>query len=93
MPYIAQDKRKLLNQHITAIAEIIRKSQPIDADRNGQMNYTVSQLINLVYGPNWRYASINDVVGMISCVHDEFYAKVALPYEKKKEDENGTVYG
>ena len=93
MPYITQDKRRPLDEHLVEMAEIIRDSHTKDGDRNGQMNYSVSQLINLVYGPNWRYASINDVVGMISCVHDEFYAKVALPYEKLKEDENGTVYG
>src|ERR1039458_4002970 len=98
MPYITQDKRKPLQDYIDVLADKIWQSHVHAGDRNGLMNYVISKLIRDVYGPDehgnnpWRYSSINDVVGVLSCAQAEFYAKVALPYERKKEEENGPVY-
>ena len=92
MPYITQEKRRPIDEHLIELAELIRNSHEVNKDRNGLMNYSFSKLISIVYGPNWRYADINDVVGLLTCVDFEFYDKVALPYERKKELENGPVY-
>jgi hypothetical protein len=39
------------------------------------------------------HADINDVMGVLSCVGQEYYRRVAVPLEQKKIDINGDVYG
>jgi hypothetical protein len=92
MPYITLQKRKPLQDYIDVLADRIRSSHVNDKDRNGLMNYAISDLIRQVYGPNWRYADVNDVMGMLASAQAEFYRKVAAPYENQKEHENGSVY-
>jgi|SRR5579859_190554 len=102
MPYITQEQRRELDAEILSLAEKIKNNHNHTHARNGEMNYTISRLIREVYGPKripdpgaqgtWRYADINDVVGMLACANMEFYRKVAAPYEDIKEEQNGIVY-
>jgi len=39
-----------------------------------------------------RYASLNEVIGVLECVKQEFYRKKVVPYEKRKIKENSDVY-
>ena len=93
MPYIAPKNRVKLDNEIAALAEKINamKAEPGN-NTEGNMNYAISWLIELVYGSNYRYRDVNDVVGMLECAKMEFYRKVAAPYEDIKEQENGKVY-
>jgi hypothetical protein len=38
------------------------------------------------------YKSINDVIGVLECVKQEFYRRIAVPYEDKKIEQNGDIY-
>lgn len=92
MPYIVVEKRLKFMQLIEELAERVRIEHLEDGDRNGNMNYIISALIEEVYGDQWRYRDVNDVMGMLSSAQAEFYRKVAAPYEDQKEHENGAVY-
>lgn len=82
MPYIPNDERILLDIQSRRIPSSV-----------GQLNFVISDLLD-----DWMtdrgisYASINDVMGVLSSVQAEFYRRVAVPYEEKKRSENGEVY-
>jgi hypothetical protein len=80
MPYIKEDRREKMDRHALPA-------------NTGELNYTITQLC-LDYIQNWglSYAAINEVVGVLTCVIQELYRRVAVPYEAKKIAENGDVY-
>jgi len=93
MPYITQRKRAELDESIQLLANDIN-AMKLGEDNNteGNMNYAITKLLISVYGPNWRYRHINDVVGVLECAKLEFYRRAAAPYETQKSFEEGDVY-
>lgn len=93
MPYIKQEKRDLLEKPIEAVRDALRQLESDDPENNfeGNMNYVISSLIARCYKVSYR--DINDVVGMLNCVKDEYYRRVAVPYENQKAHDHGDVYG
>jgi hypothetical protein len=80
MPYI----RKLDRQ---SIAVGRQETNP------GELNYSITQLlIRYIENNGLSYQSINDVLGALEGSKQEFYRRVAAPYEDKKIKENGDVY-
>ena len=86
MPYITKGER------------LDYSPKDIPADNPGQLNYQITELINLylynikdVQG-QWRYQHLNDVLGALEGAKLEFYRRVAVPYEEIKMLENGDVY-
>ena len=59
----------------------------------GNLNYVFTRLLLSVYGDKdtTRYSNINDAMGLLECVKQEFYRKVAAPYEDQKEFDNGGI--
>lgn len=87
MPYVDQ---KIRDQYDPLIHELSQKlcTMPI-----GNINYVITRLIEL----RWRneensYFTINEIMGVLECVKQEFYRRAAGPYEDKKIEENGDVY-
>ncbi len=95
MPYIPQDKRKLLDPAIAQIVDGLRQLEADDYDNKncteGNLNYVISSLLGRVYMGR-RYAEINTAIGVMGSALLEYYIRVALPYEKQKAFENGDVY-
>lgn len=59
----------------------------------GELNWTLTQAcIRYVEVNGLSYRSINDVMGAMEAAKQEFYRRVAAPYEDKKIIENGDVY-
>lgn len=95
MPYITATKRDVLDP----IIEDLRKSLvslALDDENNthaGNLNYIFTKLLMISYGTkdDTSYANINQAIGVVECVKQEFYRKVAAPYEDVKEDENGPI--
>jgi hypothetical protein len=80
MPYIDQARR----------AALARAEQPATA---GELNYAITRmLLEYAAARGMSYATINEVVGVIECVKQEFYRRAAAPYEDAKCVENGDVY-
>lgn len=82
MPYIAQDRRKLLTSN----------TQPV-ALSAGELNFQITELIrNYLECEGLRYKTMNDILGALEGAKMEFYRRVAIPYEEEKIKLNGDVY-
>ena len=88
MPYIKQEQRNLVDAKIKDLASAIKGIGK--QDRAGVLNYTVSCLIRELY--ELRYSEVNEAVGALECIKQEYYRRLAAPYEDLKIKENGDVY-
>ena len=87
MPYINSKARTRYDPHIEALCQVLQ-----DAEWNpGHINYIVYRIIKTMWNQTPRYQTINDIMGVLSCISSEFYDKVALKYENKKISEHGDV--
>jgi len=78
MPYIREEFRKIAN------------TIPIDA---GELNYKLTNVILDYLSRNGnKYNVMNEIVGVLEQVKDEFQRRIIHPYEDKKINENGDVY-
>lgn len=85
MPYLTDQDRKMLDKGMTAV-------------NPGDLNYIITKAC-LAYlkaphykGGRYDYRRINEVMGALECAKQEFYRRIAVPYEDKKIKENGDVY-
>lgn len=59
----------------------------------GELNYCITMLCkSFLEQEEMSYASINKIIGVLECAKQEFYRRVAVPYENRKIEENGDVY-
>jgi len=85
MPYIPNKRRTILKRWYL--------HEPIPASTPGELNY----LITLEVMDYWQmrgesYQTINDIIGALESAKQEFYRRVAVPYETNKQKINGDVY-
>ena len=87
MPYIPANKRAVFDHHI----EIIYSNwlNLFDSDP-GVGNYIITKLLHERL-KEMRYTDINEVVGILECVKQELYRKVAAGYEDIAEKTNGKI--
>ncbi len=79
MPYIQQQARDVLEMGG-------KPSNP------GELNYTLTKIIkDYTYRHGLCYNTINEVVGVLQSVQQEYYRRVATPYEDEKIRVNGDV--
>ncbi len=84
MPYIDPKGRPEFEKHIEAL-------QPNSA---GELNYVLSRICaGYLTRKGKRYANLNEIMGVLSCVAHEFYRRVAAPYEDGKIKESGDIKG
>ena len=97
MPYIPQKDRKRLDPMIDQLAEKINalsRDYEYEAAFAGLLNYACTRLtlkiIHLRFG-KIRYWIIAAVTGVFKNASDEFYRRLAAPYEDKQIAKNGDV--
>jgi hypothetical protein len=92
MPYINPSKRDILDPVIDELLQELRGLATDDPHNNmeGNINYVFTRVLKQVY-PGGSYREINDALGVVTGVTQEYYRKVAAPYESQKEFENGEV--
>ena len=97
MPYIKPDYRSTLDPKIAELARAIAdlaRSLPEETAFAGLLNYTCTtlamQVLELRFG-NLRYGTIATVTGVFKNIADEFYRRVAAPYEDRQIAHNGDV--
>lgn len=78
MPYIHPEDRELLKNDIVAIGP-------------GELNYQIMAALLDYIHTNYNYAKLNEVIGVLEVVKQEFYRRVVVPYEEKKIKENGDL--
>lgn len=96
MPYINEDERKELDEAIYHMVESIRNSKcslynPHEfANYLGRINYCFSRVIMGVM-KTISYKNIAMATGVLENIKQEFYRRLAAPYEDKKMLENGDI--
>jgi hypothetical protein len=87
MPYITQEERPQYEKLIQELTDLL-KEKPVESI-DGHLNYIVTRIIKEVYP--LRYFHINRAMGVLECIKQEFYRRVAAPYEDTKKEQNGDV--
>lgn len=90
MPYITADRRTKLDTDIRKLAEDLKQMGAMDGD----MNYAITRLLAITFdiAGSPRYSKINTIIGILECVKQEFYSRVAVPYERSKAIDSGDVH-
>jgi len=87
MPYIKPEKREKYEEIIGKLVGILKSLSPEEVD--GELNYVITKILKEVYP--LRYYHINKAIGVLECIKQEYYRRVAAPYEDQKIKENGDV--
>lgn len=87
MPYIKPERREKYKEALEELIGIL-KSLPVE-EVDGELNYVVTKIIKEVYP--LRYFHLNKAIGVLECIKQEFYRRVAAPYEDEKMRESGDV--
>lgn len=92
MPYIKQEKRHVLDPHITSLMNALRELESDDENNSmsGNLNYIFTKLLVAVYGDG-NYDDRSDAIKTLECAKMEFYRKFMAQYEDQKEFENGEI--
>jgi hypothetical protein len=84
MPYIPKDNRHdLLESSIHELMNLEMSS--------GDMNFIISSLIWSKFNKNKKYATANELMGILECVKMEFYRRMVAPYEDMAIQKNGDL--
>jgi hypothetical protein len=80
MPYVTQETRTRLDAG----------GEP---ETPGEVNYVLTRIVtSYVARKGLSYATINDLLGALTGAREEFYRRVAAPYEDDAIARNGDVY-
>lgn len=88
MPYIKQEERKKIDK---LIVDLLKEIHNI-----GHLNYVVTKLIHLYVEAKAEYMGLtykilNETIGVLTCITQEFYRTIIAKYEDKKKWENGCI--
>lgn len=90
MPYIPADDRVKIDPTLTRLIDELVKVPDDKVD--GVLNYVVSRIVAGTLGAGgWRYRLIARAVAVFKAAGDEFYRRVAGPYEDKAIAKNGDI--
>jgi hypothetical protein len=88
MPYIRKEDRKRYEWVIDNIVALL-KEIPED-ERDGHVNFIFTTILKRVYEPP-KYKRYNALMGVLSCIQQEFYRRFVVSYENQKIQENGDI--
>jgi len=91
MPYIKEEKREELDPCIDNLIRCLDPEKDLIIDNIlGDINYTFSRILGGLMGSP-SYNKIAMITGVLENIKQEFYRRVAEPYEDKKILENGDI--
>lgn len=97
MPYISEEKRKIIQESLKNITNVLHELNLEDINsnienrsRSGNLNYIFTYLINEMYNIN-RYYELNDAIGLLECCKLELYRRRVAPYEDIAIKKNGDM--
>jgi hypothetical protein len=97
MPYVPSDFRETLDPAIRELARCIveiARTKPEETAFAGLLNYACTSVAMHVIEGHFgriRYGTIATVTGVFKNISDEFYRRVAAPYEEQQIAANGDV--
>lgn len=87
LPYITKDRRDFLDGRIESLVRGLETLEWVEGD----VNYTFYKILLAWFKFESRYKTICSIMGTLTSVTQEFYRKVAGPYEDKAEEKNGKI--
>lgn len=98
MPYIKEDIRQELDICIERMINCLGTPKSLNGNMTnddlmsilGDINYTFSRIIASLMGQP-SYSKIAMITGVLENIKQEFYRRVAVPYEEAKIKENGDI--
>ena len=94
MPYINEKNRKELDDCIENMVECLTHGNNVTNEEFtvilGEINYSFSRILAKSMG-DISYSKIAMITGVLENIKQEFYRRVASPYEDKKIVENGDI--
>lgn len=103
MPYIDQDRRKKLDDSIAKITlslkSLLEEENVFNKDKIsnedflkllGDLNYCFSRIISGLM-TDVSYSKIAMITGVLENIKQEYYRRVAVPYEDQKINQNGDI--
>lgn len=88
MPYIKEEDRKRLDQAIAEATDALKGKE--FSDTLGDINYFFSRVLSGVMGST-SYPKVAMATGVLENIKQEFYRRVAAPYEDMKIRANGDI--
>lgn len=92
MPYIKEEYRHKLDPCIDAMADCLMRASSSDdmSETLGNINYCFSRVVAKIMGqPNYNKVAM--ITGVLENIKQEFYRRIASPYEDMKINQNGDV--
>jgi hypothetical protein len=97
MPYITPSQRLALDEPIDRLAEaLVEQAHCLEGEAAvaGLLNYAITRLalqaVHRRHG-RLRYWLVALLTGVLHTVADEFYRRLAAPYEDRQKDRHGDV--
>lgn len=97
MPYIKKEARPVLDTSIDQLANDIANIAKQDGSETayaGLLNYSCTRLamkvIDIQFG-KIRYGTLATITGVFKNIADEFYRRIAIPYEDKQIEKSSDV--
>ena len=91
MPYIKEDQREELDPCIDNLIKCLDPEKDLMIDNIlGDINYTFSRILGGLMG-TLSYNKIAMITGVLENIKQEFYRRVAQPYEDLKIRQNGDI--
>jgi hypothetical protein len=87
MPYIHPDRRVALDYVVEPLIDRLGNL----GSGAGDLNYVISRLVGSVFVRAPRYITIALITGVLTNVKQEFYRRVAAPYEDRAARDNGDI--
>jgi len=85
MPYIKIEDRRRLNRLLEGFEDAIQEP--------GELTYVITIIImKYLYERPRNFTVLNEIIGVLDNVKNEFYRRVVAPYEDQKIRENGDVF-
>jgi hypothetical protein len=95
MPYIKPERRTEINNFVGNNAGDLFDIGYYELKTPGELNFALTTIISgylEAKASPVNYQLLNEIMGVIGCVKAEFYRRLVVPYEIRKEQENGDVF-
>jgi hypothetical protein len=92
MPYIKQERRDQLDDHIDDLVAALKGLPDSDMQRKGDVNYTVCRIINELFPAN-RYGEISEGIAALKDAAVEIERRRMAPREDQAIEQNGDIKG
>lgn len=94
MPYIDRNRRKELDESIDNLISALSNKEKLDNEEFvqilGDLNYCFSRILSNLMS-DASYSKIAMITGVLENIKQEYYRRIAEPYEDQKINQNGDI--